>query len=235
MNEAMAVFLNLDERKSEENEDLIRRIDGLLLNVGIEYTGALNMYRPSEQADRDGAVFAACRALKETDWLKEALAYTSVMNRTDVCPIEKIQPDSMTKPSAAKLKYYEDYYQASGSLAHGIVVDENGMLRDGYFSYILARKYGLRPDIYEAFAKQPLVKVVRGRHVRRDEDTWKIKSNKCYSWNYTLRAPVVPGDILKAHTKKGHAFICVDRIDYVTGKEFCEEHRKIGKHMKERL
>ena len=50
-------------------------------------------------------------------------------------------------------------------------------------------------------------------------------------WRYS----VIPGDILKVKTKKGQAFICVNRIDYVTGKEFCEEYRHVIKHMKERL
>ena len=235
MNEGMTIFLNMDERKTDENEALIKRIDELLLNFGIEYTGVRNLYRPIEQANRDQAIFSACRALRDTAWLKDILAYTPIMNRTDTCPMTQIRLDHMSEPAAAKLKYYEEYYQESHTLAHGIVVDESGQLRDGYTSYIIAKKYGIRPDIYEAFAEQPLKKVVRGRHVVWDKETWKIKSDRYYTWNYTLRDPVVCGDILKVRTKKGQAFIRVDKIDYVTGKGFCEEYRNVIKHMKKRL
>lgn len=235
MNEGLTVFLDMDERASDEIEAVIRRIDEILLECGMEYTGFRNAYRPIDEKERDHAVFAACRALEEADWLKGKLAYIPVMHRIDVCPMEQIRLDHMAEPSAAKLEYYEKYYQKSHKLAHGIVIDEHGYLRDGYTSYIIAQKYGIRPDIYEAFANQPLRKTVRGQHVLRDGDTWKVKSSKNYIWNYTLKSPVVPGDILKVKTKKGQAYICVRKIDYITGKEFCDEHRKVLKHMNECL
>lgn len=235
MNEGMTIFLNMDEREFVENEALIKKIDELLQNFGIEYTGVRNIYKSTEEKNRDHAVFAACHALRNTAWLKGKLAYTSIMNLTNACSMEQIQLDNMAEPSAAKLEYYEKYYQESHTLAHGIVVDEHRQLRDGYTSYLIARKYGICPDIYEAFAEHPLRKVVRGRHVSWNKDTWIIKSEKIYTWNYTLKNPVVPGDILQVRTKKGQAFIFVDRIDYVTGKEFCEEHKNVIKHMRERL
>ena len=149
--------------------------------------------------------------------------------------MERIHTKNMTEPSAAKLDYYEKYYQQSHMLAHGIVVDEDGQIRDGYTSYIIAKKHGIRPDVYEAFKGQPLRKTVEGQHVLRDGNSWKVKSDKSYIWNYTLKNPVIPGDILKVKTKKGQAFICVNKIDYVTGKEFCKEHKSVIKHMKEHL
>ena len=232
MNEGLTVFLNLNEGDLDENEALIKRIDELLLKCGMVYTGVGNMYKPVEEKDRDRAVFDAYRALNEAVWLKGILAYIPVMNQIDVCSMEKILLDHMTEPSAAKLEYYEEYYQKSHTLAHGIVVDECGQLRDGYTSYIIAKKYGIRPDIYEAFAQQPLKKIVKGQHVLRDGDTWKVKSDKIYIWNYTLKSPVVPGDILKVQTQKGKTFICVRKIEYITGKEFCQEHRNVIKHIK---
>lgn len=235
MNEGLAIFLNMDRDKSGENEALIQKIDEFLLNFGIEYSGVKNMYYPVDRMGRDDAVFAACRALRGVVWLKGKLAYVSVLNMTNACSMEKIRLDHMRKPSKKKLQYYEKFYQESHSLAHGIVVDEHGRLRDGYTSYILAQKYGVSPSIYEAFAKQPLKKVIKGRHVVRREGTWEVKSNKFYGWNYMLKAPVVPGDILKADTKKGQVFVCVDRIEYATGKEFCEEYKDIIKHMGERI
>lgn len=235
MNEGMAVFLNIDEGKPEESEALIRRIDRLLMDHGIAYSGIRNLYRPTDRRNRDHAVFAACRVLRETDWLKGKLAHVSVAHRASVCSMEQIRLDRMSDPSCAKLRYYEDFYGSSRSLAHGIVVDEERQLRDGYTSYLLARKYGIRPDIYEAFAAEPVRKIVRGRHVTAAGDTWKVKSGRQYSWGYDLRRAVVPGDILEVRTKKGKDFICVDRIDYVTGQEFCEQHLEVRRHMGERM
>ena len=135
----------------------------------------------------------------------------------------------------AEARYYEEYYRSSRELAHGIVVDEERKLRDGYISYLLAGKYGIRPDIYEALAGSPLRKVVKGRHAVQDGGTWRIKKGRRYSWTYSLKAPVVPGDILKVRTKKGQMYMCVEQIAYVTGEEFCADYSAVIKHMKKRL
>lgn len=235
MNEALTVFLNIDERKVKENDALIQRIDELLLDCGMVYSGIANVYKPLEEKNRDHAVFTACLALNEADWLQDKLAHIPIVNRASACPMEKIQLTNMKEPAASKLEYYEKYYREYHTLAHGIVVDEHGNLRDGYVSYIIARKYGIRPEVYEAFAQQPLKKIVKGRHVFKDKDGWRIKSNKGYIWNYSLKNPVVPGDILRVKTKRGWAYMCVYGIGYVTGKEFCEEHRNVIRHMKERI
>ena len=235
MNEGMAVFLNIDPEKPRESEELIRRIDRLLLKHGIRYSGIRNLYSPIDQRKRDHGIYNARHVLRETLWLKDRLAYISILHQTNVCSLEQIRLDHMLEPSPGKLKYYEDFYQASYSLAHGIVVDQDRQLRDGYISYILARKYGLQPDIYEAFANEPLRKIVRGRHVVPAGDTWRIKTEKLYTWGYDLRRAVIPGDILEVRTKLGSAFICVDRIDYVTGQEFCGEYSEVMRHLGKRL
>lgn len=235
MNEGMAVFLNMDMDKPEENEALIRRIDRFLLEQRIRYSGIRNLYRPMDERERDHRIYAACRALRGADWLKGSLAYVSILHQTNACPLEQIRLDRMSEPSPGKLKYYEDFYQSSRCLAHGIVVDEEGQLRDGYTSYILARKYGIWPEVYEAFAGEPLRKIVRGRHVAPDGDGWKIKCRKIYSWGYDLRRAVVPGDILEVMTKRGQDFIRVDKIDYVTGQDFCQEHFGTKRHTGKRM
>lgn len=235
MNEGIGVFLKGEEHEGRELEKLTGKIDRFLLEFGLAYSGVRNLYIPKEMAQRDHAVFAACDALKKADWLKDRLAYISIMNQTDVCPLEQIRLDDMSEPSAAKLKYYEAYYRSSRELAHGIVVDEERKLRDGYTSYLIARKYGIRPDIYEAFAGSPLRKVVRGHHAVQDKGTWRIKNGRRYSWIYSLKTPVVFGDILKVRTEKGQMYMCVEQIDYVTGEEFCAVYSDVIKHMKTRL
>ena len=59
MNECLTVYLKLDMEKSAENEELIERIDELLLTVGMKYSGVMNMYIPVDRQKRDQAVFHA--------------------------------------------------------------------------------------------------------------------------------------------------------------------------------
>lgn len=239
MNEGVEVFLNIEEEELgggwDEIEELICRIDGLMLEVGMRYSGYRNLYVPVNSIDRDQAVFASLQALESAQWLKDRLSYTPVLNRTNACALEEIRVDHMSKPSSAKFRYYEEYYQASYKLAHGIVVDEDRRLREGYVSYLLAKKYGVRPDVYEAYAGQPLSKIVNGVHVSPNGGAWRRKGKKRYAWKYPLRKPVVPGDILKVETKEGYAFICVDDVGYVTGEEFCGKYANVVKHTGKRL
>ena len=46
MNESLYVYLNLDTEKEQESEELIRRMDQLLLTAGMKYSGISNMYIP---------------------------------------------------------------------------------------------------------------------------------------------------------------------------------------------
>lgn len=97
--------------------------------------------------------------------------------------------------------------------------------------YLLAKKYDARAEICEALSGQPLKKIVKGRHVEFSDGKWRKKGDKHYTWIYTLKAPVVPGDILLVDTSAGPDFICVDRIDYTAGTDFCSKYKKVKKHM----
>lgn len=149
---------------------------------------------------------------------------------TNTCSIDEIRTDRLSDPSPEKIWYYEQYYQKTKKLPHGIVVDEDRQLRDGYISYLLAKKYNIRADICEMVSGQPLRKIVGGMHVKFSDGKWRKTGRKRYIWIYTLKSPVVPGDILMVNTKKGKAFICVDKIDYAAGK-FCSKYKKVRKHL----
>ena len=115
------------------------------------------------------------------------------------------------------------------------MVDENKQLRDGYISWLLAKKYDVQADVYEMVSDQPLRKIVKGMHVELSGGKWRRKSERRYTWIYPLKEPVVPGDILLANTKAGADFICVHRIEYTAGQEFCSKYKKIRKHMNARM
>ena len=235
MNEALAVYLNLDMENIEKNEEIIRKIDELLLTVGMKYSGIMNLYTSVDKQKRDQTVFRAEELLKNTDWLKDVLTHILVGTITNACSLEEIQTDMMSNPSPEKLWYYEEYYQKTKQLSHAIVVEENKQLRDGYISYLLAKKYDAKAEICEMVSGQPLRKIVKGRHVVLSNGKWLQKSNKRYTWIYTLKKPVVPGDILLVNTKKGRTYICVDRIEYTAGQEFCLRYNTVKKHMNVRM
>lgn len=233
MNETLSVYLNLN--MEEEDEALIERIDQLLLTVGLKDSGMGNIYVPEDWKNRDQAVFRGEQLLRKAEWLKGILKSIEIGTWTNVCPIEQIQTDRMKKPSPDKLQYYEEYYQKTKKLPHAIVVDEERQLRDGYTSYLIAKKYGAGADVCEAFSGQPLRKTVRGRHVTFQNGKWRVKNKKRYVWLYTLKKPVVRGDILLVNTKNGTDYICVDRIDYAAGQEFCSSYKKVKRHMNMRI
>lgn len=231
MNECLTVYLKLDMEKSAENEELIERIDELLLTVGMKYSGVMNMYIPVDRQNRDQAVFRAEELLMNTDWLRDILAYKEIGQMTNACPMEMIQTDMMSHPSQEKLWYYEQYYQKKHKLPHAVVVDENKQLRDGYISYLLAKKYNVSVDVCEMVSGQPLRKIVIGTHVKFTKGNWRKKDKKRYVWIYALKEPVIPGDILLVKTTRGTDFICVDSINYAAGKEFCSKYKKVEKHL----
>lgn len=235
MNEGFALYLNTNEKEELNKEMLLSKIRNLLENFGVRYSKSGNVYIPVHNNRRDHVVFTVMKLLNEISWLKKGKAYLKILNKENCCPLGYVKVDHMTEPEKKKFLYYEEYYKNTGKLAHELVIDEKRQLRDGYISYLLAVKYGLMPKVYEAFACQPQKKIVCGRHVEKMDGEWKIKSDKTYCWVYNLVDPVVPGDILEVYTRRGTAYMRVEEIKYVTGKEFCRLYAGVKQHMHERL
>ena len=53
MNDSLSVYLNLDMENRSRNEEVIRKIDKLLLTVGLKYSGIMNIYVPVDRQKRD--------------------------------------------------------------------------------------------------------------------------------------------------------------------------------------
>lgn len=223
MNEGLFVYLNFDKIPLENEEHVLERVDEILLKHHIQYSKFQNLYIPGEKATRDTDIYEGIQELRSDEVLKDGIASLPVATMTNVCPLDKIQLKKMGKPSPKKFARYENYFKKEGKLAHDIVVDEHGRLRDGYISYLLAEKYQLpdtRVSVVEALASQPVYKVVLGRHVekRADGKGYEVKNQNVYTWLYSLRAAVVPGDILVVGSRKGNQIIRVDRVEMRTGK-----------------
>lgn len=168
---------------------------------------------------------------------------------TSILNLDKINVSGMIAPKPERLKYYEDYYLAEGRFASAVIVDEYWNIRSGYMTYLLAKKYGVRPPVYEVRASKPLRKVVRGRYVRSPK--WEQSSGggltedrksagrrsadrKREVWLYTLKEPVVPGDILRVETWRGTANIRVESVEYIGEDESCVNMRRTLKHVRKR-
>lgn len=156
-----------------------------------------------------------------------AVELTSILN------LDKINVSGMDAPRPERLKVYEDYYLAEGRFANAVIVDECWNIRSGYMTYLLARKYGVRPPIFEIRASRPVRKVVRGRRMRYAAWEWKPIGARQEAWRYTLDEPVVPGDILRVETRKGSSNMQVESVDYMAEEE-CAHMRKTLKHIKKR-
>lgn len=168
---------------------------------------------------------------------------------TTILNLDKINVSGMIAPKPERLKYYEDYYLAEGRFANAVIVDEHWNIRSGYMTYLLAKKYGVRPPIFEVRASRPLRKTVRGRYVCRSEweqdsadrgvQDWRsgrrrTADRKQKVWLYTLKEPVVPGDILRVETRNGASNIRVEAVEYIGEDESCAGMRRTLRHVRKR-
>ena len=211
-------------------------MDKLLLKNGWEYTGFRNMYRPVQGTENDETWHKAEMAVLEDEKLKKYKPYFVFGVMTSHCGLSEVVIKGMSPVTEEKLKAYEEYYDRKKTFAHGIVVDENNILRDGYATYLIAKEKNASPAIMCARSTQPIRKIVSGVHVRETEDGFEDKrDNRIYTWYYDLRDAVLPGDILCVRTKYGKSLIRVDKISYVAGEYSCRNlHKDVRRHTGER-
>ncbi len=182
MNETVYIYLKLENVKAAEQEKLLNKMDDMLLSVGLKYSGFHNMYIPQDQKRRDDIVFDAIHKLETCDWLKGIYDYVLTGNKCFNKGLDAIDCTQMAWPKASKMAYYEEYYLKTNKLPHGILVDENDCLADGYVSYLLAQKYKLRQnivdglEIYRVESDVPYKKIVAGRHGVGEQDDITVKS-----------------------------------------------------------
>ena len=152
---------------------------------------------------------------------------------TSILNLDKISVSGMTVPKPEKLEYYERYFLEEGRFASDVIVDEAWNLRTGYVSYLLARKYGVRPQIFEIRAACPIAKVVSGKYVRYSAWEWNAGGSRRNSWVYALKEPVVPGDILRVEAGMGTAYMLVEKVEHAAAAD-CAHMQKALKHIRKR-
>ena len=234
MNDTIHVFLDYDVDNWEERlgiEKEIQYLDTLVEKHGWKYSGFANVYIPIVRETREETVSKVIEAITSDERLKKYSPKIMIATLTNACNLGEIELQHMTKPWDVKYSRYETYYLENKELTHGIIVDENKKIRDGYISYLLAKKYGCKVDIIEVPKESAVSKLVIGHHVEYDKEqnTYIVKQNKSYAWIYNLKEAVVLEDILLVQTSKGHAYMQVERITNIAGKdEICKYKKVIG-------
>lgn len=222
---------NIEERLFMEEE--IKYIDKLVETQGWKYSGVANMYIPIERKTREETMDKVLEVIASDERLKKYSPKVISGTKTNVCALGEIDLQHMTKASDAKYNRYEKYYLENKELAHGIIVDEDRKIRDGYISYLLAEKYGCNVDIIEVPGESPISKLVIGHHVEYDTEqkTYVMKTSKRYAWIYTIHEAVVPGDILLVRTSKGNAYMQVEKITNIAGKKAIRRYKKVKRNL----
>lgn len=232
MNDMINVFFDYDADSWQERLEIekeIQYLDTLVEKHGWKYSGVANAYIPIVRETREETVGKVIEAIMFDERLKKL--FPKIMNATltNACNLEEIELQHMKKPRDVKYSRYERYYLENRELTHGIIVDEYKKIRDGYISYLLAKKYGCKVDIIEVPKQSAISKLVIGHHVEysKEQNTYIAKTGRRYAWIYNLKEGVVLGDILLVQTSKGHAYMQVEKITNIAGKDRVGEHKMV--------
>ena len=233
MNDILWLYLDFepnDEDVVDRINVLLDRIDELLQEYGWKYTGLNNIYCPIPGTDCDATWHQAEEALQNAEWLKKYSPHVRVGTHTNVCDVNEIIIRGMSLVCKEKMLKYSAYYERKRKFAHGIIVDENNVLRDGYTTYLLAKRDGGCPEIMRVKSDQVFKKIVIGKIVKETENGLVETSKKTYTWYCDLRSAVVPGDILYAKAKNNRVKMRVDKVSYVAEPYLCTKHKNVIKH-----
>ena len=112
------------------------------------------------------------------------------------------------EPKPEKIQQKEQYFEETAIFQSQIILDRNGYLIDGFTSYLLARKYGIRT-----------VPVRHGR--RRIVRASHKPGGKLYSWELpeTLIDRVSAGDMAIVRTERGVKVVTVAAVEEYAGNE----------------
>lgn len=224
MNDILYLYFDFDpkdQKAIDAIEKLLPDVDALLKEKGWEYTRFQNMYRPVEGTDPDDTFDNAMKAIEDADWLKQYKPFFKVGTLTNACGLEQIIIQGEEPLDEEKLRRYRDYYEKTKHYAHGIIVDENHVLKDGYMTYLIAKEERYRPDIMLVRRGQRFRKVVVGKYIGGDEQR--------HGWYYDRSPAVVPGDVIPVPEDDGVKQMLMERGFYVAGKHDCEKYKAIPK------
>jgi ribosomal protein S17 len=124
------------------------------------------------------------------------MMYKSVMSISDITIPSRI---AHSVPRECKINEVSKYLEEHGELDEPIVVDKNGILRDGYIRYLVAAGAGL--ESVNVIVTEDNYEYIVGRFLQR--------SKKEYHWCNLAGLKISVGDIVRVRNGKGYANVVV--------------------------
>lgn len=121
-----------------------------------------------------------------------------------ICDIKIMEEFEDTPPSAKKMMDKERYYIATDRLPGEIVLNNNGVLIDGYITYLLAKKYGYINVLIE----RGYIEVIEARYK---------PNGKLYRWKVPrrLQGRVRVGDVATVWGKHFEQDVIVESVEQI--------------------
>jgi len=111
-------------------------------------------------------------------------------------------PDYMCQPNEKKYNATLRYYKENRTLDKPIIVDEMGILRDGYVRYLVLKDLGYAGDIEKVKVDAKFAYCVHDGNPK--EYVWRVRA--------ALAKDLKPGDKLFVPCKKKYAVVTVVRV-----------------------
>ena len=109
MNDCLLVYFDSEANRAELDE-VIDKMDAMLLEKGWKYSGFRNMYIPKAGEKSDMIWNDAVNLIKNTEWLKKYNPHIQVLTNIDACRLKDIHIGNMSFPNKDKLNRYRDYH-----------------------------------------------------------------------------------------------------------------------------
>lgn len=135
MNDMIQVYFDYDVEDLQERiriEQEIKYLDELVEKQGWKYSGMMNVYVPITRETREETIHKVIEEIMSDERLKKYSPKIMRGTMTNACQLDEIEVRHMSKPRDIKYGRYERYYLENKELVHGIIVDEDKKIRDGF-------------------------------------------------------------------------------------------------------
>ena len=129
-----------------------------------------------------------------------------------------------TPPDPEKVKSKDEYFQRVGLLPSEIVLDREGRLLDGYISYLLLKKHGIK-HVPVRYGKRQIIKA------------YHRPGGKLYAWELPkhLIDRVLPGDRVVVAANGGARCVTVEAVEDYGGVECAGILKNVVRKIKRRI
>ena len=129
-----------------------------------------------------------------------------------------------TPPDPEKVRRKDEHFHRTGQLPSEIILDREGRLLDGYISYLLLKKHGIK-HVPVKYGKRQIIKA------------YHRPGGKLYTWELPWRLidRVLPGDRVVVVTNDGVRCVTVAAVEDYGGAECAGILKKVVRKIKRRI